>query len=67
MTKEKTGFRPVRCDGCRYYRNLDGLDGGGDYFACHYCIDTGRLRGVLPKDCYRHPGTPYREKSGEER
>ena len=41
------------CKGCWWWRG-----GSGIYF-CHYCHETGEPRGVLPKDCYKHPGTPY--------
>lgn len=44
----------VRCRGCKYWRPL-GFCGP----ACHYPIDTGRLRPMRPRDCYGHAGTPY--------
>lgn len=48
---------PVVCDGCIYYRILTS-----GMYACHYCIDTGKLRRIPPKMCYRHRGTPYQRK-----
>jgi len=41
------------CKGCWWWRG-----GSGTNF-CHYCHETGEPRGVLPKDCYKHPDTPY--------
>ena len=41
------------CKGCWWWR------GGSGVCFCHYCHETGQPRGVLPKDCYKHPGTPY--------
>ena len=48
----------VVCRRCRYYRPLsEALKLG---YACHYSLDTGRLRGIRPVDCYRRPHTCYR-------
>ena len=44
----------VACVGCKYWRHM-----GGYGRACHYAIDTGRLRLCRPRDCYGHAGTPY--------
>ena len=44
----------VRCVGCKYWRPLCCLTP-----ACHYAIDTGRLRLCRPRDCYGRTGTPY--------
>ena len=46
----------VECRGCTYWRKL-----GCYAHACHYPIDTGRLRPCRPQDCYKHKGTPYRK------
>lgn len=46
------------CLGCVYYRSACGVP--GTYTMCHYCYDTGELRGIRPADCYKHDGTPYR-------
>ena len=46
----------VKCIGCYYYRHTSSA---GQYIACHYSIDTGTLRGIPPKDCYKKPNTPY--------
>lgn len=51
---QKAKPKPVKCVGCRYYRFLSGVD-----YACHYAIDTGKLRKIPAKDCYKHDGTPY--------
>lgn len=44
----------VRCEGCKYWRSLTAY-----YNACHYAIDTGRLRLIRPLDCYGRARTPY--------
>ena len=38
------------CEGCRYYKRL-GSSGGKTIKACHYCYDTGRVRGCAPERC----------------
>lgn len=49
-----TKKQEVGCPGCYYYRLFyAGMS------ACHYCIDTGKVRPVPPEECYRHDGTPY--------
>lgn len=45
------------CRGCVYRRPFVVSDPSTS--ACHYCIDTGKLRGMSPEQCYLHPGTPY--------
>lgn len=45
----------VHCVGCVYWRKFDG----GALWACHYCLETGKPRGVMPIMCYKHEGTPY--------
>ena len=47
----------VACVGCRYWQKFDNY-----IMCCHYCYETGRPRGILPKECYRHEGTPYSPK-----
>ena len=37
------------CRGCRYWRPLSS--GKNGYYACHYLIDTGKLRGGTVEDC----------------
>lgn len=48
----KNDFVPntIRCkQGCIYYRLFGGT---GGIRACHYCFDTGELRGSVPgEDC----------------
>lgn len=60
----------TNCKGCLYYRSLSNRKYVHDC-VCHYCIDTGKLRGIPPADCYRHAGTPYtprgRKRKGEGR
>ena len=46
------------CTGCYWYRPAAAVP--GMYMMCHYCYDTGELRGIRPADCYKHDGTPYR-------
>lgn len=36
------------CDGCKHWRLLDAYSGG---MACHYALDTGRLRNQSAKEC----------------
>jgi hypothetical protein len=55
--------RWVECKGCEYYRNIPGTS----YTFCHYCVDTGILRGIHPRDCYLHEGTPYKPKARKKR
>lgn len=54
-TDRKNGI--TACRGCVYYRSACGVP--GTYTMCHYCYDTGELRGIRPVDCYKHDGTPY--------
>ena len=46
------------CKGCYYWRGGSDLNKGLHF--CHYCYETGQPRGILPIDCYKHKGTPYR-------
>ena len=36
------------CDGCKHYRLLDAFGAG---MACHYALDTGRLRNQSVEEC----------------
>lgn len=49
----------VKCTDCIYYRRL-GVFGK----ACHYQIDTNRLRLMPASECYKKKGTPYKPKGG---
>ena len=49
-----------RCYGCFYRRAMTGA--GGIVYACHYMIDTGKLRKISPEMCYQNRGTPYLQK-----
>ena len=51
----------TRCTGCRYYRPAGSVP--DLYMMCHYALDTGRLRGTRPEDCYRQ--RMNRKKGGE--
>ena len=52
--------KTVRCDGCVYWKALGGFNEEDRQPACHYFLDTGRLRMPLRAwECYRHAGTPY--------
>ena len=53
VTSSPAGCQVVRCVGCKYWQPMHNGR------ACHYAIDTGRLRGIPPRDCYGHAGTPY--------
>lgn len=37
-----------RCKGCIHHRKLQHCS---TTLACHYCIDTGMLRGCDPEEC----------------
>lgn len=52
-----------RCEGCVYFRSMPQY---GDERCCHYMLVTGIPRGVPPRLCYRHEGTPYRPVDGED-
>lgn len=47
----------VKCEGCHYYRQIVEST---KIWCCNYCLDTGKLRGIPPIDCYKRPGTPYK-------
>lgn len=34
----------VKCEGCKYYRNLSATEGVHGGRACHYFLDTGHLK-----------------------
>jgi len=45
------------CPGCVYWRLFyAGMS------ACHYTIDTGKVRPMPAAECYGHEGTPYTPK-----
>ena len=45
------------CPGCSYWRLFHaGMK------ACHYTIDTGKVRPMPAAECYGHEGTPYKPK-----
>ena len=47
-----------QCDGCIYWRSLVN-----DLKACHYCIDTGKLRGCEPDEsCIRRENETKRKR-----
>ena len=54
----------VKCEGCTYYRQIVE---GTKIWCCNYFLDTGELRGIPPKDCYKKPGTPYTPKQEKPR
>lgn len=39
------------CKGCIYWRALSNGVTGSGYFVCHYCHDTGKMRGSAPENC----------------
>lgn len=47
-----------QCFGCIYWK----YDRGINWYFCHYAFDTGSLRGMPQKDCYKHENTPYTPK-----
>lgn len=47
-----------QCDGCIYWRSLVN-----DLKECHYCIDTGKLRGCEPDEsCIRRENETKRKR-----
>lgn len=50
----------IECRGCEYWRAIG--HGKQCIRACHYCIETGNLRGMPAAECYKHEGTPYKPK-----
>lgn len=38
----------MNCKGCKYWRELSNRNG---IVACHYAIDTGKLRDCDPENC----------------
>ena len=40
----------MACKGCAHWRPLYP-SGEKPQYACHYCIDTGKLRGGTVEDC----------------
>ena len=51
-------FEVVKCVGCYYYRRFSATYGRNTK-CCHYALETGEIRGMLPVECYKHEGTPY--------
>lgn len=48
------------CKGCYFYRKFDG---NRNEYACHYCLDVGKLRGVPAEECDKKlPVTPAQRK-----
>lgn len=45
----------IKCVGCAYYRLFYG-----SIKACHYTLDTGKLKTIPAIECYKHEGTPYK-------
>lgn len=39
-----------RCEGCTHWRRLNS---GHSIFACHFILDTGKMRGMSVQDCTR--------------
>ena len=39
------------CKGCKYWRALAGGQHMVGFYACHYLIDTGKMRGCDPENC----------------
>lgn len=57
---EKDSVKYNHCYGCFYRRLMSGV--GTTVYACHYMIDTGKKRGITPQECFKHEGTPYKQK-----
>lgn len=53
---KKKDTKVVECKGCYYYRPLASTV---QNYACNYSLDTGEIRGIPPRDCYKKPNTPY--------
>ena len=50
----------IECRGYEYWRTMG--NSSKCMHACHYCIETGNLRGMPAAECYKHEGTPYKPK-----
>ena len=48
----------VKCVDCVYYRPATGAS-QGEIKMCHFSLDNGYIRGILPEDCYKEDGTGY--------
>ena len=49
-----------RCKGCIHHRKLQHCN--NTTLACHYCIDTGMLRGCDPEECTHYCNDPEKLK-----
>lgn len=57
-------MKRASCKGCIHHRNISGVVGYG----CHYCIDTGELRGCPADKCNKKmTRRKYRALSDSER
>lgn len=56
MPRRKLYAPPLcECKGCYYWRQMCP-----PYNGCHYRLDTFKIRGIPPIECYKHEGTPYK-------
>ena len=52
------------CAGCLYHRPVTGMDRTEkQVMACHYCVDTGRLRGVPVEECTHYTQKRYKRRT----
>lgn len=54
----------INCKGCIYLKKLSRLD--GSIYACHYCIDTGKLRDCPPELCNKKGTNPAHRVSNKQ-
>lgn len=55
-------FECSRCAGCHYNRHFEG-GGSKSITACHYLLDTGKMRGCTVEACNRYIPMDYRKLS----
>ena len=51
------GSTGAGCAGCRYWRGIAAHAPGG-LMACHYLLDTGRMRGGAVSECDKREKPP---------
>lgn len=60
--QKKTKHEAQPCDGCVHWRKLV-YSATGRTSACHYCVDTGKLRGCEPGEgCARRASSMTRRR-----
>ena len=65
MTDEQGDLERGICEcwDCKHYRTASNV--ANDYYMCMFTADGG-YRPMRPIDCYKHTGTPYKERAKDE-